>query len=42
VKKFEDVIRMDLDYQKNWSLMYDVQLIVKTILVLFSKKAGAS
>ncbi|WP_278000306.1 anti-sigma factor antagonist [Nodosilinea sp. LEGE 07088] len=42
VKKFEDVIRMDLDYQKNWSLIYDIQLIVKTILVLFSKKAGAS
>jgi anti-anti-sigma factor len=42
VKKFEDVIRMDLDYQKNWSLMYDVKLIVKTILVLFSKKAGAA
>ncbi|MGG6240815.1 anti-sigma factor antagonist [Nodosilinea sp. AN01ver1] len=42
VKKFEDVIRMDLDYQKNWSLAYDIQLIVKTILVLFSKKAGAA
>lgn len=42
VKKFEDVIRMDLDYQKNWSLMYDVKLIIKTILVLFSKKAGAA
>lgn len=42
VKKFEDVIRMDLDYQKNWSLAYDIQLILKTILVLFSKKAGAS
>ncbi|MBE9157841.1 anti-sigma factor antagonist [Nodosilinea sp. LEGE 06152] len=42
VKKFEDVIRMDLDYQKNWSLAYDVQLIIKTVLVLFSKKAGAA
>jgi anti-anti-sigma factor len=42
VKKFEDVIRMDLDYQKNWSLAYDLQLIVKTVLVLFSKKSGAS
>ncbi len=42
VKKFEDVIRMDLDYQKNWSLAYDIQLILKTVLVLFSKKAGAS
>jgi anti-anti-sigma factor len=42
VKKFEDVIRMDLDYQKNWSLMYDIKLIIKTLLVLFSKRAGAS
>ncbi|WP_017297273.1 anti-sigma factor antagonist [Nodosilinea nodulosa] len=42
VKKFEDVIRMDLDYQRNWSLAYDIQLIIKTVLVLFSKKAGAS
>ncbi|WP_278002508.1 anti-sigma factor antagonist [Nodosilinea sp. P-1105] len=42
VKKFEDVIRLDLAYQKNWSLMYDMQLIVKTVLVLFSKQAGAS
>jgi anti-anti-sigma factor len=42
VKKFEDVIRMDLNYQENWSLMYDIKLILKTILVLFSKQAGAA
>lgn len=42
VKKFEDVIRMDLTYQQNWSLLYDVKLIIKTVLVLFSKKAGAA
>lgn len=42
VKKFEDVIRMDLAYQENWSLMYDIKLILKTILVLFSKRAGAA
>jgi anti-anti-sigma factor len=42
VKSFEEVIQMDLAYQKNWSLLYDVQLILKTILVVFSKKAGAS
>ena len=41
VTKFEDVIRMDLQYQRKWSLMYDIQLIVKTVLVLFSKKSGA-
>lgn len=42
VKSFEEVIQMDLAYQKNWSLLYDVKLILKTILVVFSKKAGAS
>lgn len=42
VKKFEDVIRMDLTYQKNWSLLYDIKLILKTIQVLFSKHTGAA
>ncbi len=36
VTKFEDVIRLDLQYQRKWSLMYDVQLIIKTVMVLFS------
>ena len=42
IKKFEDVIRLDLRYQENWSLLYDIELIVKTVLVLFSKQSGAS
>ncbi len=41
VKSFEDVIRLDLKYQENWSLMYDLQLIFKTVWVLFNKKSGA-
>ncbi|WP_370623464.1 sugar transferase [cf. Phormidesmis sp. LEGE 11477] len=41
VTSFEDVIRLDLQYQRKWSLMYDVQLIIKTALVLFSKDSGA-
>ncbi|MEO0828627.1 MAG: sugar transferase [Cyanobacteria bacterium J06635_15] len=42
IKKFEDVIRLDLRYQENWSLLYDIKLIIKTVLVLFSKRSGAS
>lgn len=42
IKKFEDVIRLDLRYQENWSLLYDFKLILKTILVIFSKNSGAS
>ena len=41
VRNFEDVIRLDLKYQENWSLMYDLKLIVKTIAVLFNKNSGA-
>lgn len=42
IKKFEDVIRLDMKYQENWSLAYDIKLMVKTVLVLFTKKAGAA
>jgi anti-anti-sigma factor len=41
IKRFEDVINLDLRYQKNWSISYDLKLILKTLLVVFSKKGGA-
>jgi hypothetical protein len=42
VLDFEDVIRLDLRYQENWSLAYDLQLIVRTFTVIFSKGSGAA
>ncbi len=41
IKDFEDIIRMDLRYQRNWSLMYDIRVLFKTIGVVFSKDSGA-
>lgn len=41
VRSFEDVIRLDLQYQKNWSLIYDMELILRTIAILFNKNSGA-
>ena len=41
VRNFEDVIKLDLRYQKNWSLGYDLKLILKTIIVMFNKNSGA-
>ncbi|AFY77053.1 MAG: anti-sigma factor antagonist [Hydrococcus sp. C42_A2020_068] len=41
ITNFEDVIKLDLRYQKNWSLKYDLELILKTILILFRKNSGA-
>ncbi|MCP9887073.1 sugar transferase [Cyanobium sp. ATX 6A2] len=39
---FEDVIRLDLRYQQNWSFRYDLKLILQTLAVIFSKRSGAS
>ena len=41
VRDFEDVIKLDLRYQQNWSLMYDLKLIFKTIILIFNKNSGA-
>jgi len=41
ITSFEDVVKLDLKYQNNWSLAYDMQLIIKTILIIFNKNAGA-
>ncbi|MEM9266926.1 MAG: sugar transferase [Cyanobacteria bacterium P01_F01_bin.13] len=41
ITKFEDVIKLDLRYQENWSFFYDIKLIIKTVTVLFSKESGA-
>ncbi|RCJ37865.1 anti-anti-sigma factor [Nostoc minutum NIES-26] len=41
VRSFEDVIRLDLLYQQNWSLLYDLKLIFKTVAILFNRNSGA-
>jgi len=41
ISNFEDVIKLDLRYQKKWSLLYDLQLILKTILIIFNRNSGA-
>ena len=40
ITDFEEVVQLDLQYIDNWSVALDLQLIFKTILVLF-KRQGA-
>ncbi len=40
VLDFEDIVRMDLNYQKQWSFMYDIQLIFRTIAVVLARKGA--
>ena len=37
VKDFEEIVKMDLDYQKNWSVFYDLYLVMKTLVVVLNK-----
>ncbi len=41
IKDFEDIVDLDLHYQRHWSPTYDVKLIVKTITTILSKRSGA-
>ncbi|QEY31480.1 STAS domain-containing protein [Synechococcus sp. RSCCF101] len=41
VTSFEDIIELDLRYQRRWSFSYDLRLIVRTFRVLLSKQSGA-
>ena len=40
VKDFEDIVRMDLDYQGKWSIAYDISLILNTLLVVLNKSGA--
>lgn len=37
---FEDMINLDLYYLENWSVGLDLEIILKTIIVVFSKKGA--
>lgn len=40
IKNFEDIVRLDVDYQRKWSIIYDITLMVKTVWVVLAKKGA--
>jgi len=40
ITNFEQVVEMDISYQDNWSVGYDLKLIFKTILVVLLNKGA--
>lgn len=40
VADFEDIVKMDVAYQEKWSVFYDIVLILKTILVVLTKRGA--
>lgn len=40
VLDFEDIVQMDINYQKRWSVLYDITLVVNTIAVVLARKGA--
>lgn len=40
IKDFEDIVRLDIGYQKKWSVSYDLYLICQTIQVVLARKGA--
>ena len=41
IRNFEDVIRLDLRYQQRWTLSHDLYLMLRTVLLLLTRRSGA-
>jgi lipopolysaccharide/colanic/teichoic acid biosynthesis glycosyltransferase len=40
IKDFEEIVQMDLQYQRKWSVLYDLSLIAKTIWVVLNQSGA--
>ncbi|MEM8831329.1 MAG: sugar transferase [Cyanobacteria bacterium P01_G01_bin.19] len=40
VLNFEDIVQMDLDYQKRWSFLYDLSLLFHTVAIVLARKGA--
>ena len=41
IKKFDDVVNLEYEYAKNWSLIKDIEILIKTIPVVILGKDSA-
>lgn len=40
IKDFEEVVRLDTQYIKNWSLLKDIQILIQTVFVVLKRKGS--
>lgn len=40
IEDFEDVVRMDLNYQEKWSIAYDLNLLLKTLQIVVNRNGA--
>lgn len=40
IDDFEEIVRMDMNYQEKWSVLYDVQLVIRTVMVVLNRNGA--
>jgi lipopolysaccharide/colanic/teichoic acid biosynthesis glycosyltransferase len=40
IKDFEEIVKLDMIYQRIWSPWYDLKLILQTVTVLINRKGA--
>lgn len=40
IKDFEEIVKLDLEYQQRWSWSYDIQIVLKTLQVLLNRQGA--
>ncbi len=40
IKDFDEVVKLDLEYIDNWSLMLDIKILIKTVLIVLGRKGA--
>ena len=40
IKDFEEVVRLDTQYIKDWSLLKDIQILIQTVFVVLKRKGS--
>ena len=41
IKDFEEIVRLDLQYQQAWTPIYDIKILCQTIYILLFERSGA-
>ena len=40
IKDFDEVVKLDLEYIDNWSLLLDIKILIKTVLIVLGRKGA--
>ena len=40
IQDFEEIVRLDLEYIDNWSLLLDIKILFKTVFIVLGRKGS--